>query len=311
MRRPRPAGRGRLMSGSLRQDSQAATGDEPSPVTTTSPPSSRTRLTISSITSGTASAAVPQSGQQVSASRLSVPHRPHSYPGTSPSAGTIRVDTTPALTAARHAGSPTSAVPAGWQAAISAASRRACRSAHRATTGAARSRTRAAVSARGSAVKLPATASRTAGGARRAAAQRRPRGPPMTSGRGSLPRMIQANCAAASSTWRSTGHPGAFHVVSRHGKQPQPLLVHHGHLESRAALPGEQQRPDVRPDAQHPSLRQRDTAAGWPRAGRSPRRRRRPPCARASHGRTRPAFPAPGPWPAAPPPGRWPPRPPR
>ena len=64
---------------------------QPPPATRTSPPSSRTRLTISSMTSGTGSAATPQSGQQASASRLSVPHRPHSYPGTRPSAGTTRV----------------------------------------------------------------------------------------------------------------------------------------------------------------------------------------------------------------------------
>ena len=75
-------------SGSIQQK---ATFERRPPATKTSPPSSRTRLTISSMRSGTGSAAVPQSGQQVSASRLSVPHRPHSYPGTRPSAGTIRV----------------------------------------------------------------------------------------------------------------------------------------------------------------------------------------------------------------------------
>src|SRR6185437_3088760 len=60
----RPGGLTR--DGAYGMTSRAATGDEPSPVTTTSPPSSRVRLTISSITSGTSSAAVPQSGQQPS-----------------------------------------------------------------------------------------------------------------------------------------------------------------------------------------------------------------------------------------------------
>ena len=54
-----------------------------------------------------------------------------------------------------------------------------------------------------------------------------------------------------------SGHPGAFHVVTVDGEQPQPLLVHHGDPVGRAALPGEQQRPDVRPDAQHREFRER------------------------------------------------------
>jgi len=135
-------------------------------ITVTCPSSSRTRCTISSSRSGTARAAVPQSGHW-SRPALSAPQRPQANPGIMPSSLTSRWATAPWLTAATDTGSPTAASRPGVVLAISPARSRSRRLTQAPMTGAASSRTLAGVKVCGSAMKLPAKASRAGPGSAR------------------------------------------------------------------------------------------------------------------------------------------------
>jgi len=115
-------------------------------VAVTFPLSSRVRCTIPSSRSGTAHAAVPQSG--------------HSSLPVLSSRATSSWATAPSLTAARQACSPTAASPPKTPS-VSSRSRRATQAS---MTGPASSRTLAGVSVCGSAVKIPAKLSRTVAG---------------------------------------------------------------------------------------------------------------------------------------------------